>query len=359
MSRHAAPAGRGRGLLARAPVSGRSGAHRRRRGHRAGRRRAARARRWRRTGGLRSRGRRSTTAPPTGSRAGSARADPFSRWARRARPGATALGTGAELLRAERRRRRHRGRLRRSLPLRDARLRRAALAHARAGAALRSPPQRAPAGEAAALVLMTRDDGRGGPRLGRLLGHASASDGSHISAPDPNGRGLEFAVRAALDEAAMTADDVDVRERARNRHAAERPDRGRGAPAHARSSRVADSGQLDQGRARPLDGRGRHARGSHVPPRPRATASCRHGRSRGARSGLRPRSRASGSPRAVRPRVSLSTSLGFGGCNAALVLEGASGMSVAAGGRLGAHRLGPGHGRATRGRARGRRRAAR
>src|SRR4029453_15758814 len=52
-------------------------------------------------------------------------------------------------------------------------------------------------GEAAALVLMTRDDGGGGPKLGRLLGHASASDGSHIAAPDPNGRGLEFAVRAA------------------------------------------------------------------------------------------------------------------------------------------------------------------
>jgi len=30
-------------------------------------------------------------------------------------------------------------------------------------------------------------------------------------------------------------------------------------------------------------------------------------------------------PRAVRPRVSLSTSLGFGGCNAALVLEGMRG----------------------------------
>ncbi len=28
-----------------------------------------------------------------------------------------------------------------------------------------------------------------------------------------------------------------------------------------------------------------------------------------------------GSPRAARPRISLSTSLGFGGCNAALVLE--------------------------------------
>jgi len=64
-------------------------------------------------------------------------------------------------------------------------------------------------GEAAALVLMTRDEGGGGPRLGRLLGHASASDGSHISAPDPNGRGLEFAVRAALDEAMLTADDIE------------------------------------------------------------------------------------------------------------------------------------------------------
>src|SRR5262249_20580313 len=31
-----------------------------------------------------------------------------------------------------------------------------------------------------------------------------------------------------------------------------------------------------------------------------------------------------GRPRAARPRISLSTSLGFGGCNAALVLEGAA-----------------------------------
>ncbi len=29
-----------------------------------------------------------------------------------------------------------------------------------------------------------------------------------------------------------------------------------------------------------------------------------------------------GAPRVARPRISLSTSLGFGGCNAALVLEG-------------------------------------
>src|SRR5215831_7130878 len=36
-------------------------------------------------------------------------------------------------------------------------------------------------GEAAALVLMTRKAATSGPRLGRLLGHASASDGSHIA----------------------------------------------------------------------------------------------------------------------------------------------------------------------------------
>src|SRR5213594_2201126 len=64
-------------------------------------------------------------------------------------------------------------------------------------------------GEAAAVVLMTRDGATSGPTLGRLLGHATASDGSHIAAPDPNGRGLEFAVRAALHEAALTAADVD------------------------------------------------------------------------------------------------------------------------------------------------------
>src|SRR5256884_5840661 len=64
-------------------------------------------------------------------------------------------------------------------------------------------------GEAAALVLMTREGATPGPRLGRLLGHASASDGSHIAAPDANGRGLELAARTALDEAGVTAADVD------------------------------------------------------------------------------------------------------------------------------------------------------
>src|SRR2546428_1295519 len=41
-------------------------------------------------------------------------------------------------------------------------------------------------GEGAALVLLAREpDVRGRQKLGRLLGHASTSDGSHITAPDP------------------------------------------------------------------------------------------------------------------------------------------------------------------------------
>src|SRR5260370_12935998 len=63
-------------------------------------------------------------------------------------------------------------------------------------------------GEGAGLVLMAREADARGPRLGRLLGHASASDGSHLTAPAPDGRGLEFAVRAAMDEAGGAAADV-------------------------------------------------------------------------------------------------------------------------------------------------------
>src|SRR5262249_14541618 len=56
-------------------------------------------------------------------------------------------------------------------------------------------------GEGAGLVVLERADTaarRGHPPIGRLLGHASTADGAHITAPDPEGRGLELAVRTAL-----------------------------------------------------------------------------------------------------------------------------------------------------------------
>ena len=64
-------------------------------------------------------------------------------------------------------------------------------------------------GEAAALMLLRRRADAGPGTLGHVLGHATVSDGSHVSAPHPEGRGLEAAVRAALGEAGVGADQVD------------------------------------------------------------------------------------------------------------------------------------------------------
>ena len=175
-------------------------------------------------------------------------------------------------------------------------------------------------GEGAALVAMARE---GSPRLGRLLGHASASDGAHLTAPDPEGRGLEFAVRAALAEAGVGPGDVDFV----SAHGTGTPlnDRIETAVLHrvlgARALEVpvnSIKGALGHtmGAAATLEAimcllAGRHGRGA-------ADGGVRGGRSR-----VPPGPRARGRARAYRPRVSLSTSLGFGGCNAALVLEGA------------------------------------
>jgi 3-oxoacyl-[acyl-carrier-protein] synthase II len=173
-------------------------------------------------------------------------------------------------------------------------------------------------GEGAALVAMARE---GSPRLGRLLGHASASDGAHLTAPDPGGRGLEFAVRAALAEAGMGPADVDFV----SAHGTGTPlnDRieaevlhrvlGSRAPEVPLNSIKAALGHT-MGAAATFEAimcllAGRHGM---VPPTvgfEEPDPACR----------LSP---VSGTARAHRPRVSLSTSLGFGGCNAALVLEG-------------------------------------
>src|SRR4029453_13961035 len=64
-------------------------------------------------------------------------------------------------------------------------------------------------GEAAGLVVLAREADVRTPRLGRLLGHGSASDASHIAAPDGQGRGLEAAVRAALAAGDADASDLD------------------------------------------------------------------------------------------------------------------------------------------------------
>jgi len=177
-------------------------------------------------------------------------------------------------------------------------------------------------GESAGLVLLAREqDAAAGPRLGRLLGHASGSDGSHIAAPDPNGRGLEYSVRAALAEAGVAPTAIDF------------------VSAHGTATPLND--RVETNVLKRVLGRRAH----EIPVN---SIKGYMGHTMGAAAALEaimcllaarhgvipptfgledpdpecdldyvPRT-----PRAARPRIMLSTSAGFGGCNASLVLEG-------------------------------------
>jgi 3-oxoacyl-[acyl-carrier-protein] synthase II len=175
-------------------------------------------------------------------------------------------------------------------------------------------------GEAAGLVLMARD-GEAPAGLGRLLGHASAADGVHISAPDPEGRGLALAVRHALAEAGVPGDALDLvsahgtatalndRVESRVIRAALGP-RGATVPVHAIKGGLGHT----MGAAATLEAiacllASRHGVIPHTLGFEEADPECAL-------------DIVAGVPRAAAVRMSLSTSLGFGGCNAALVLEG-------------------------------------
>jgi 3-oxoacyl-[acyl-carrier-protein] synthase II len=156
------------------------------------------------------------------------------------------------------------------------------------------------------------------PRLGRLLGHASTSDGSHIAAPDAEGRGLELAARTAMAEAGVTASDVDF------------------VSAHGTATPLNDrieAGVLQRllgGRPVPVNaikgGLGHTMGAAATLEAIMALLAWHHG--------AIPRTlglddpdpacdldHVMGASRPARPRMSLSTSAGFGGCNAALVME--------------------------------------
>jgi 3-oxoacyl-[acyl-carrier-protein] synthase II len=176
-------------------------------------------------------------------------------------------------------------------------------------------------GEAAALVLLARPADVRHPCLGLMLGHASGSDGSHISAPDPAGRGLQFSIRAACAEAGVAPDEVEFVSahgtgtllNDRIESAVLRQALGAGADAVPVNSIKGALGHT-MGAAATLEAI-------------MCLLAARHGQipSTLGLEEVDPECRLdliAGAPRPGRPRLSLSTSLGFGGCNAALVLEG-------------------------------------
>jgi 3-oxoacyl-(acyl-carrier-protein) synthase len=177
-------------------------------------------------------------------------------------------------------------------------------------------------GEAAALVLLAREGEAPAPGLGRLLGHASTSDGAHIAAPDPGGRGLEAAIRAALEQAGVAPDDVDF------------------VSAHGTATPLNDPIET-AALKRVLGARARvipvnaikgglgHTMGAAATLEAiMCLLASRHGVIPPTLGLEEPDPECDldyvpRQPRPARPRVSLSTSAGFGGCNAALVLKGA------------------------------------
>jgi len=177
-------------------------------------------------------------------------------------------------------------------------------------------------GEAAALALLTREADAPRARLGTLLGYGSASDGFHIAAPEPDGRGLERAVRAALADARLSPDDVDF------------------VSAHGTATPLND--RIETAALKRALGPRAHAipvnsiKGSLGHTMGAAAALEAFMCLLAAQRGLIPPTLhledpdpecdldyVPGAARPAQPRVMLSTSMGFGGCNGALVLGAA------------------------------------
>jgi 3-oxoacyl-(acyl-carrier-protein) synthase len=179
-------------------------------------------------------------------------------------------------------------------------------------------------GEAAALILLVREgdaDARGAPRLGRLLGHSSASDGSHIAAPDPEGRGLERTIRSALGEAGLGARQIDLV----SAHGTATPLNDRIETTVLKRVLGPRAYEIPVNSIKPPMG---HTMGAAATLEAiMCLLAARHGVVPPTMGLEEPDPECDldyvpGSPRPGHPRRMLSTSLGFGGCNASLVLEG-------------------------------------
>ena len=67
-------------------------------------------------------------------------------------------------------------------------------------------------GEGAGVLVLESDElarARGARVLGEVLGYAATADAHHLTAPDPSGRSAALAITRALEDAGLTADDVD------------------------------------------------------------------------------------------------------------------------------------------------------
>lgn len=180
-------------------------------------------------------------------------------------------------------------------------------------------------GEGAGLVVLERETTarqRGVEPLGFLLGYANSADGSHITAPDAQGRGLEQAVRLAMRNAGITGESIDFI----SAH-------GTGTPANDRVETLVFKNVLGKRAYRtPINSLKAHMGHTMGAAAILETIMCllawRYGQVPPTLNYGEPDpdcdlDYVTGQARSYRPRFSLKTAAGFAGCNACLVLEGA------------------------------------
>jgi 3-oxoacyl-[acyl-carrier-protein] synthase II len=180
-------------------------------------------------------------------------------------------------------------------------------------------------GEGAGLVVLERAETarqRQVEPLGFLRGYANCADGAHIAAPDPQGRGLEQAMRLAMRQAGVGSDAVEFI----SAH-------GTGTPANDRVETLVFKHVLGK-RAYdiPINSVKAHMGHTMGAAAILETIMCllawRHGQipptlNYGEADPDCDLDYVPGQARSARPRLSLKTAAGFAGCNACLVLEGA------------------------------------
>jgi 3-oxoacyl-[acyl-carrier-protein] synthase II len=179
-------------------------------------------------------------------------------------------------------------------------------------------------GEGAGIVVLERESvarQRGAKPLGFLRGHASCADGSHITAPDHEGSGLEHTVRLAMRNAGVDQDQVDFI----SAH-------GTGTPANDRVETQVFKRVLGQrAYAIPVNSIKAHMGHTMGAAAILETIMCllawREGQVPPTLNYREPDPECDldyvpETARAYRPRISLKTAVGFAGCNACLVLEG-------------------------------------
>jgi 3-oxoacyl-[acyl-carrier-protein] synthase II len=180
-------------------------------------------------------------------------------------------------------------------------------------------------GEGAALVVLERTSTarqRGVEPLGFLLGYASCADGSHISAPDPQGRGLEHTIRLAMRNAGVEPAAVDFI----SAH-------GTGTPANDRVETYVFKKVLGRrAYAIPVNSLKAHMGHTMGAAATLETVMCLLAWHQGCIPPTLNYGEADPEcdldyvpyqARPYRPRISLKTAAGFAGCNTCLVLEGA------------------------------------